>query len=98
MKSKALNKTKVSFDYLLSLFDLNVHARIHKLAASPDTTALVVFECQQFDSSNIGKRTVMAIGPERTCSTVEQALTERLGSVPSNFQYPTVFWVKPTDS
>jgi hypothetical protein len=87
------NPERMSLDDLVSMFDEDVRPRILEVWEDPRTAGIVVYENQDFWSSQFGARTAMAVGPERTY-TLEQALAGNLGNLPSNFQYPTCYAVK----
>jgi hypothetical protein len=78
----------------LSLFHVDIRETIRYLVKDKKATHVVCFECLQMDSSSLGKRTALVIGPEcETCKTMEEVANNvNLGSVPSQFQYPVSYW------
>jgi len=81
----------LSMDEFLELFDPSVHDTILKYAGRyPDAEAVVCYENLDMWSSHKGHRTARVVGPSNS-ATLEKAATERLGDVPSQFQYPVSY-------
>jgi len=82
--------TEVEF---LDMFDVSVQNAIMASAARyRDCEALVCFENLQMDSSQLGARTALVVGPNNTLklAQLEDGGT-RLGDCPSRFQYPVAY-------
>lgn len=70
-------------------------ARMDLMWADQHTKGMVKFECVQMDSSHLGESTTISVGdPGFRTYTLEAALAGRLGTLPSNFQYPVEYCVK----
>ena len=67
----------------------DVKATAKKLKA----TAMVLMENLQMDSSMFGTKVILMLGPSLTYKTIADIEGQRLGDVPSRFQYPTM-WAK----
>jgi len=84
---------EITLEQLFSHFDPEVHDAIRKAILRNNASHLVVFECLQMDSSNLGKRTALCVGP--TCTyTLDHVINTphfRIGDVPSRFEYPTMY-------
>jgi hypothetical protein len=79
---------------LLEMFDESVRADIGVRLAQTSVTGIVVFENQQMDSSCLGDRTAMIVGPNCTCKTVEECEGKWLNDLPSQRQYAVAFYKK----
>lgn len=55
-------------------------------------THLVLFQCQQMDSSCFGSSTIIPIGPNNTYKTMEDVKGKWLHDLPSQRQYPVAFY------
>lgn len=78
----------MKLEEFLALFDESVHTNIlEAMKHYPDAQGLICFENLQLDSSQAGDRTAVVFGPSNTFNESNLA-DARLGSVPSNFQYP----------
>jgi hypothetical protein len=74
------------------LFDPVIHERLAEAASRyPDAVALVCYENMMMDSSNMGARSSLVVGPSNTTKTIEEAAKGRLGDVPSRFQEPRCY-------
>lgn len=82
---------RLTRDEFLALFDASVHEALLRTAQQPGTTALVVFENPNLDSRELGERTAMAVGPERTYESVEVCEGRWLYDLPSQRQYAGAF-------
>jgi hypothetical protein len=82
------NIKDITLDALIALFDPSVHDRLRELAKRETVSHLVVFEVLDLSSSQLGHRTAVAIGPGCTYTQLYQIKNQRLGDVPSRFQYP----------
>jgi hypothetical protein len=51
-------------------------------------TAVVLFECLDLSSSNLGARTVLCVGPHCSAKGLADINGQHLGDVPSRFQWP----------
>ena len=76
----------------LELFDESVRERILSAAARNQATHVVCFENVMLDSSQLGARSALCIGPQCTYKTLQEIEGKRLGDVPSRFQYPRSYW------
>lgn len=77
----------ISAAAFLAMFDEDVRPAILARAAWPGITHLVMFECQLFDSSSFGNRTMLPIGPGRTFETLEAVQGKWLKDLPSQREY-----------
>lgn len=82
---------QVSKEEFLALFDPDVHAGILALVEEFKATHIVCYENQTFDGSEFGKRTALAVGPMNTRKTLADA-DHHIFDLPSQRQYPTVYW------
>ncbi len=82
---------EVSKEEFWKLFDASVHASLDAQWRREDVSHLVCFTCGDMWSSLCGHRTALAIGPSCTYKTMDESRENRLGDVPSRFQYPTEF-------
>jgi hypothetical protein len=81
---------------LLERFDQQVYRRILALAERAKKVpgrALVVFECQQLDSSALGERTCVLVGPGCAIESLKCAAGGHIFDLPSQRQYPIGYWV-----
>ena len=62
-----------------------------KLDSFTKAKYLVLFENQALDSSNLGMRSVLPVGPEQGLKTLEEIAGRPIGDVPSRFQYPVEY-------
>ena len=72
---------------LLKLFDVSVHAAIAASVKRNKATHIVVAECEDFNSSNLGARTAMCVGPTCTYKTPQECDGKWLHDLPSQRQY-----------
>ena len=82
---------RCSKEMYLDLFDVEVQPMILTQSTKPGAVALVCFQNHQLDSSQVGKRSSLVIGPSFTFNE-GSIVNARLGDVPSRFQYPTYIW------
>jgi len=68
--------------------DEGVHWDIQHTLYRDGVDAVVCFENLDMSSNQLGRRTAMAIGPDRTYKTVDAVQGKHLGDVPSRFQWP----------
>jgi hypothetical protein len=54
-------------------------------------THLVLFENQAMDSSNLGSRAVLPVGPEQGLKNLDEIQGRPIGDVPSRFKYPVEY-------
>jgi hypothetical protein len=85
----------VTLEEFLGLFEPEVHDVLRGQLKKPNARGLVCFENLQTDSSQFGHRTAVAYGPGMTYDTLITLLVGRLGDVPSRFQYPVKYYIKP---
>lgn len=78
-----------------ALFSVEVHPQLEAQLVRPGVEALVVFECQQMDSSSFGSRTALIVGAPFTYKSVEATEGRWLNDLPSQRQYPTSFYRVP---
>lgn len=88
---------EISREEFLALFEKEVHPSINRIIDEADTHGIVCFENIDTSSRNLGDRTAVIYGPGRTSSHLEEILGRHLGDVPSRFQYPVFYFVKPTE-
>jgi hypothetical protein len=63
------------------------------LAAHPNAEGLVIYECLQMDSSELGRRTTMVVGPGcEGAESIEKASQGHLYDLPSQRQYPRAYY------
>lgn len=79
---------------LFALADPEVNETLARLLFYGETTAIVVFEVLQMDSSQCGHRQFLSIGPTRTYKTIAEVAPHHLGDVPSRFAYPVSYYEK----
>ena len=82
---------RITLEDLFGLFDPEIHKQIQTLHDKPNALGLVVYENLQMDSSQFGARAVLVVGPGFSTPSIEIASKNRLGDVPSRFQYPTKY-------
>lgn len=82
---------KVTIEEFLKLFSEEVHNLILQNFARVDVNGLVCFENQTLDSSSLGRRTAMIVGPGCTYKSHEDCIGKHLYDLPSQRQYPTVY-------
>jgi hypothetical protein len=83
--------SKLTETQLLDKLDPSVHDRVLASAAKyQDCEALVLFENIDMSSSELGRRSVLVVGPSNT-RTLAQAVETHLGDVPSRFQFPVAY-------
>ena len=83
---------EVTSDELLKAFADNVEfqKQVEKMGKDQGAVIMVLFENLQMDSSKFGEKQILFIGgPTNTYKTLEDIRGQRLGDVPSRFQYPT---------
>jgi hypothetical protein len=80
---------QITFNTLCGMMDPVCYKQLVKQAAT--ARFLVVFECQQLDSSSCGARTVMAVGPGKTYETLESLEGLHLKDLPSQREYPVAY-------
>lgn len=78
-----------------ALFDLDVHSQLENQLTRPGVEALVVFECQQMDSSSFGNRSALVVGKPFTYKSVADCEGKWLKDLPSQREYPTSFYRVP---
>lgn len=83
-----------SAELFLGMFDPSVHAAIESRLARPGVIGVACFENQDFSSSRFGDRTALIYGPGCTIKTRDEIAKQRLGDVPSRFQYPVAYYEK----
>lgn len=72
-------------------FDKRVRGAVRELAQKKGVSHLVLFENQDFTSSQFGARTALAVGPSRTYQTLESVEGQWLNDLPSQRQYPVAY-------
>ena len=78
---------------LLEMFDEAVHGDILDAAKRFNSTHVVVFENQAFDSSAFGSRSAVCVGPNNTYKTPQECEGKHLLDLPSQRQYPVAYAV-----
>ena len=76
---------------LLAMFDASVHSAIRQAAARCHASHLVAFENLMMDSSALGQRTVLCVGPGCTYESPEECEGHHLNDLPSQRQYPVAY-------
>ena len=82
-------------ELLTNYLDPSVWYRVKDLAKKAESgvgQALVIFECLQMDSSHLGERSCVLVGPGRGIPSLEAACEGWLKDLPSERQYPVAFW------
>lgn len=79
---------RVSPEEFLAQFDRTVHRDLVLAISRTQATHLVCYENQTLDSSHLGERTALCVGPLCTVQTLEQAMMHWLGDLPSVRQHP----------
>lgn len=76
-----------------ALFSPTAQDALAEKAAQEGVSGFVCYECLQMDSTHHGKRAAIAFGPSCSARSEGEALEvfPRLGSLPSNFQYPVSY-------
>ncbi len=83
---------KITRGELLALMP-DLQEQIKTAEAKTGAHAMMVFECLDLCSSQIGQRSVVMVGPGLTYESIAMARDQRLGDVPSQFKYP-VAWCR----
>ena len=94
-KLEELRTIEDVFDYLELLGSGNAQERAKirsLLTANPKAEGLVIYRCLQMDSSNLGARSTVLVGPGCTCETIEKAAQQHLYDLPSQRQYPCAYY------
>jgi len=76
-------------------FDPELRNRLRFLADIPGATAMVLFRNQMIDSSSADTCIARLVGPERSCTTLEQAYASHLGDLPSQRQQAVAHCLLP---
>jgi hypothetical protein len=87
--------TEVTLQRFFELFDEEVHDALRAQLKKPNVRGIVCFDNPQMDSSHFGDRTAVIYGEGCTSATLEAICKGRLGDVPSRFQYPVKYYIKP---
>jgi len=77
---------KLTAEEFFELFSEEVHDALR--AAAKRAPFIVAYRNHQMDSSRFGDTTACIVGPYCTFGSLEAAVKNRLGNLPSNFQYP----------
>lgn len=93
--AKVTNPVEVSRPEFVALFDSKVHDALNRLIDKPQTRGIVCFENLDFCSSELGARSALAYGEAYTYKDLATTLDGHLGDMPSRFQYPVKYYVKP---
>lgn len=86
---------QVTREEFLALFQKELHSQINRHIDRRDVLGVVCFENIDMSSSDLGQRSALIYGAKCTCKTLDICLAGRLGDVPSRFQYPKYYYVKP---
>ena len=78
----------ISFEALLERFEPAVHDDLRRIAATPGTEYIVLYENRALDSPHCGLRSAIAVGPGRTVASLEEAYSRWLHDLPSQRQHP----------
>ena len=78
---------EVSQAEFFALFDPEIHEAIKQSARGYKSEYMACYECLAMDSSNLGARSAMGVGPNNTVKTLA-GLGAPLGQTPSQFLYP----------
>ena len=79
---------RVDLATFLESFDPSVHERIGALLDRDGVSAVVCFENVCMDSSALGERTALIVGPSCTYKNVDACEGQWLNDLPSQRQYP----------
>lgn len=89
---------RISRPEFMAMFDKSIHPALDALIDHPQTSAVVVFENLQMDSTRHGTRQALAVGPERTQKSIEACDGIPLGDLPSNFMYAIAAYDKAAET
>lgn len=93
IKGRVTTVRKIAQEELLAMADPDVRDKVANLFQ--DAVGVVVFECLDMWSPQLGSRTFMCYGPGRTYQTIEEIAQGHLGDLPSQRQYPVAYAVLP---
>jgi hypothetical protein len=82
---------QLSATAFLSQFDASVHSQIADRVKRYGASAVVLFENEDFSSSQFGQRTALVVGPQNTYTSVEACEGKHLNDLPSQRQYAKVW-------
>ena len=83
---------RITKEEFFKLFDPSVHdATAMSLEKYKDAVGIVVFENQCMDSSSLGSRSAVVVGPSNTYKTVDALVGRWLNDLPSQRQYATSY-------
>lgn len=82
---------KVAFDELLKEVDPATVSSVRAMAKKTAATGLVLFRNMDFNSSNFGCQSLVAIGPTCTYKVIEECEGKHLNDLPSQRQYPDMW-------
>jgi hypothetical protein len=82
---------KISKKELLAMMDSSTHGQIEEAIKRHQSTQLVLFENVALDSSHLGDRTVVCVGPCNTYKTPQECEGRWLNDLPSVRQYPQCY-------
>lgn len=85
---------QMTHEELLKAFDPSCHEGLASALQLPGTDGLIVFENVDLSSSQLGARTAVAYGPERTIKSLDDAKGRHINDLPSQRQYPTAYYAK----
>ena len=89
---------RVDLDTFLAEYDPSVHGKIKRLLRERAVSAVVDFVNVCLDSSQLGARTAVIVGPGCTYKSVEDCEGKWLNDLPSRRQYPQRAYVKGGDN
>lgn len=87
---------EISEKQLFGMFGEQVHGKIREKLDLEMVHGMIVFECVDTCSSNLGRRTAVTYGPGGTIPTLKSANGKWLGDLPSQRQHARWYYVKPT--
>ena len=89
-------QTLITRDELFALADKENHPAIERMLSFPGTTGVVVYQCLNLSSRDIGACSFMRFGPDCTYKTLDECYAGHLGDLPSQRRYPVSHYLKPT--
>jgi hypothetical protein len=77
---------------VLEMFDQSVHESLRALHAREGVEGLMVYECLDLSSSQLGARAALAFGPACSIKSAHAAAAIHLGDLPSERKHPIGYW------
>jgi hypothetical protein len=77
---------------VLDMFDPSVYESLRALHAREGVEGLMVYECLDLSSSQLGARNALAYGPACSIKCAHAAAAIHFGDLPSLRKYPIGYW------